>query len=222
MTRMIDEYSPHVVAASYEGGCRIWLRFDDGIAGVVDVRDQVPRRGVLRKFWNPDFVAQVSHHGDQWTVEWPGNMDLDPMQLYCAVRGIQPPTYKQIDGVWKRVSPLVQRATTGRQFRPVRRTRAPLPRAGTPRRGPIPEISRFWSFRIRMRARAPGPAQLYVKSDRESAVLGISPPRVLRGRLEPYSARHISTWIRRHKPQLLGNWKRLQSGLPAKWIAPLR
>lgn len=223
MPKAIYEYMPSVVAVRYVGGTRIWLRFDDGIAGEIDVKKHVTLDGVLKRLGNPRYVAQALLPKDCSTVVWPGGVDLDPTRLYCAVRGIQPPTYKLVDGDWKRVSPLIWRAHAGLQYRPTKRRLPPRPRVGALRRGPVPEISRFYGKSIRMRASASGPPHIHVQTETSKAVVRLtSPLRVVRGQLGLSARNDVYEWVKHHRRALAASWKRLQSGLPAKWIAPLR
>ncbi len=83
-----------VVAVRHLGGHRIWLRFEDGIEGEIDLRKVVREfSGVLAGLRDPGFVAEVRVHPEFGTITWPGELDLDPVVLYCAVKGIPVPTY---------------------------------------------------------------------------------------------------------------------------------
>jgi Protein of unknown function (DUF2442) len=83
-----------IVEARHLGGHRLWLRFDDGLQGEVDLYQVVGDfPGVLSALLDPAFVAQVRVHPEFGTITWPGDLDLDPVVLYCAVKGIPVPTY---------------------------------------------------------------------------------------------------------------------------------
>ncbi len=84
-----------VVAVRHLGGHRIWLRFEDGVEGEIDLLKHLGEfRGVLRPLEDPAFVAKVFIQPDFKTITWPGELDLDPVVLYCAVKGIPVPTYE--------------------------------------------------------------------------------------------------------------------------------
>ncbi len=90
---MPTERIQHVVTASHWGGHVVHLRFDDGVEGDVDLKPIIaPFTGVLAPLADPGFVARVfvNEHG---TITWPGDLDLDPVVLYCAVKGIPAPSY---------------------------------------------------------------------------------------------------------------------------------
>lgn len=93
MNEMAQDLLKDIVAVRHLGGHRLWLRFDDGVEGDVDLRKVIGEfRGVLAPLLNPSFVAQVHVHPEFGTITWPGELDLDPVVLYCAVRGIPVPS----------------------------------------------------------------------------------------------------------------------------------
>jgi hypothetical protein len=69
------------------GGYRLWLRFEDGVAGELDVRDRITFDGVFQPLRDPVIFAQAFVHPELGTVVWPGGADLDPDVLYAAVTG---------------------------------------------------------------------------------------------------------------------------------------
>lgn len=84
----------HVVAVTHRGGHIVHLRFDDGVEGDIDLRPVVePFTGVLAPLADPAFVAQVRVHPEFGTITWPGELDLDPVVLYYAVKGIPVPDF---------------------------------------------------------------------------------------------------------------------------------
>jgi len=66
---------------------RIWLRFQDGTEGEVDLSD-LAGKGVFRAWLEPGFFEQVFVDERSRTVAWPGELDLDPDALYEDVAGI--------------------------------------------------------------------------------------------------------------------------------------
>jgi hypothetical protein len=67
---------------------RIWLRYQDGTEGEVDL-SHLAGRGVFAAWEQEGVFAQVklSWHG---AVEWPGEIDLCPDALYRALTGKRP------------------------------------------------------------------------------------------------------------------------------------
>jgi hypothetical protein len=75
------------------GECRLRLEFEDGVAGELDMSRVVPLRGVLASLADPAFVREARIDPVSGTLVWPDGTDLDPVVLYCAVRGIPAPDY---------------------------------------------------------------------------------------------------------------------------------
>lgn len=64
----------------------IWIRFDDGVEGEVDLSDLVGK-GVFAAWEDPDHFKKVFVNPESRTVTWPGDIDLDPDVLYHEVTG---------------------------------------------------------------------------------------------------------------------------------------
>ncbi|MGB3479223.1 MAG: DUF2442 domain-containing protein [bacterium] len=65
---------------------KVWIKFADGIEGVVDLSDLVDK-GVFsqwqdKKFFNSVYIDHESH-----TVAWSGGIDLCPDELYAEITG---------------------------------------------------------------------------------------------------------------------------------------
>ena len=76
---------PKVVEVRPLDGYRLWLRFQDGVSGTVDLSGEL---------WGPMFeplidkglFAQAAIHPELETVTWPNGADLAPEFLYRAVQ----------------------------------------------------------------------------------------------------------------------------------------
>jgi hypothetical protein len=66
---------------------RLWIRFDDGAEGTVDVAALVTFRGVFEPLRDPTEFARAYVDPDLGTVVWPCGADLDPLALYSLVTG---------------------------------------------------------------------------------------------------------------------------------------
>lgn len=80
-----------IVAAEAMEGCRLKLRFEDGVEGVVDVAQIVPLTGVFATLRNRSEFTAVRVVPELGTVCWPGGADLDPDVLYAIIIGAAPP-----------------------------------------------------------------------------------------------------------------------------------
>lgn len=76
-----------IVEAKPVGGHRLYLRFNDGVQGEIEVAQIVPFEGVFAAFTDQRFFQQVYVDTDWGTVCWPGNLDLAPEPLWERVTG---------------------------------------------------------------------------------------------------------------------------------------
>ena len=82
-----------IVFVKHIGDHRLQLRFEDGVEGEVDLAKLVRFVGVLAPLEEPSYVAQVELLSEYGTIGWPNGADLDPVVLYCAVKGAPLPDY---------------------------------------------------------------------------------------------------------------------------------
>lgn len=66
---------------------RLYLRFEDGVAGEVDLADFVRFDGVFDPLRARANFRAVAPHPELGTVCWPGGADLDADVLYARVTG---------------------------------------------------------------------------------------------------------------------------------------
>ncbi len=71
-----------IVSANPLDGLRLYIRFEDGVEGVVDVSSLVSFQGVFAPLKDPAWFAQVKVNPELGTVCWPNGADLDPDVLY--------------------------------------------------------------------------------------------------------------------------------------------
>lgn len=76
-----------IVEARATGEHRLYLRFEDGVEGYVDLAQLVDFKGVFEALKDPAEVAKVSVDPELGTVCWPGGADLDPDVLYARLTG---------------------------------------------------------------------------------------------------------------------------------------
>jgi hypothetical protein len=76
------DYFRDLLEARHTEGCKVWLRFDDGVAAEVDFSFLLDFEGVFLPLRDPDFFRQVRVHEHGFTIEWPGEIDFDPMAVY--------------------------------------------------------------------------------------------------------------------------------------------
>ncbi len=69
-----------IVACTPKTNYRIWVRFDDGLEGEVDLSDLVGK-GVFEAWKSVEFFNQVYVNPKTDTLTWGDEMDLDPSVL---------------------------------------------------------------------------------------------------------------------------------------------
>ena len=76
---------PRPVAVEPRDGFRIWLKYDDGEEGEVDL-SHIPIIGFFKAWNDRDFFESV-YIPDFRAVAWPGDMDLCPDSMYMRLTG---------------------------------------------------------------------------------------------------------------------------------------
>jgi hypothetical protein len=76
-----------IVAAKALPNYRLWVRFQDGVEGEVDLSDIVGK-GVFSRWDDPSEFEQVHVDAELGTVAWPGDLDLAPDALYRDIAGV--------------------------------------------------------------------------------------------------------------------------------------
>ncbi len=76
-----------VVKVEPRGGYRIWLQFQDGVEGEIDLEPLLSFQGVFAPLRDPAYFARVRVNPDLGTICWPNEADWDPLVLYSLVTG---------------------------------------------------------------------------------------------------------------------------------------
>jgi hypothetical protein len=66
-------------------GHRLWLRFEDGVEGELDIATLVTFEGVFESLADPATFAAVRVDPDLGTICWPNGADIAPEVLYEEV-----------------------------------------------------------------------------------------------------------------------------------------
>jgi len=77
----------NVVSASYKGGYRIEVTFDNGRRGVVDFSPYPERGGVFQRFHDLSFFREFRVNPELGTLTWAGEIDIAPETLYALATG---------------------------------------------------------------------------------------------------------------------------------------
>ena len=81
--------SPHVVELKVREPFQIWVRFDDGAAGVVDLSDCASVGGIFARWSDEGFWRSAHIVVDTGAVAWGDGAEIDvcPLSLYLDVTG---------------------------------------------------------------------------------------------------------------------------------------
>lgn len=74
-----------VVKVEPRGGYRIWLQFQDGVEGEIDLEPLLSFRGVFAPLRDLSYFARVRVDPELGTIGWPNGADWDPLVLYSLV-----------------------------------------------------------------------------------------------------------------------------------------
>jgi len=67
----------HVVSAKYTSGYRVWVSFDDGTSGEVDLTNRL-QGTIFEPLNDPDYFAKLTVDPELETIVWPNGADLAP------------------------------------------------------------------------------------------------------------------------------------------------
>lgn len=71
-----------VVEVKPLGGKRVFLRFEDGVSGEIDLAGRIEFTGVFAPLVDEREFAKVRVNPDLGTIVWPNGADLAPETLY--------------------------------------------------------------------------------------------------------------------------------------------
>jgi hypothetical protein len=72
---------------------RLW--FEDGVTGVVNLKELLPITGVFSPLADQEYFARVRIEPDLGTICWPNGADLDPDVLCALITGEPIPSYEE-------------------------------------------------------------------------------------------------------------------------------
>ena len=83
--KTMPNHMPEVAEVHHRGGHRLYLRFDDGAEGEIDLAELIQFTGVFEELEDPTEFAKVGLYPDGCTICWPNGADVAPETLHEAV-----------------------------------------------------------------------------------------------------------------------------------------
>lgn len=83
--RRIEWMLKDIIAVKPLNGYWVYLRFDDGVEGKVNIAELIEFCGVFAQLSDPAYFLQVRVNPELGTITWPNDADLDPDVLYSIV-----------------------------------------------------------------------------------------------------------------------------------------
>jgi Protein of unknown function (DUF2442) len=74
-----------IIEARATGDHRLYIRFEDGVDGEIDLDGLIDFSGVFELLSRPEELAKVMVDPEIGTICWPNGADLDPDVLYAEL-----------------------------------------------------------------------------------------------------------------------------------------
>lgn len=82
----MSEAIPHLIDAACLREYYVYLAFDDGTQGVLDLKDKACRDGIFAPLNDTAYFRRMRLDETLGTICWPNGADLSPDMLYRRVR----------------------------------------------------------------------------------------------------------------------------------------
>ncbi len=76
---------PDVIAVSPLHKYQLFLSFDDGKEGIIDLEDMLQFTGIFAPLKNYEYFATVTVNPELGTICWDNGADIDPVVLYNKI-----------------------------------------------------------------------------------------------------------------------------------------
>ena len=76
-----------IVEVSVRPPHKLWVRFEDGVNGMVDIAVVTDFAGIFAALRDEAVFARVTVNAELGTVQWPNGADLDPDVMYASISG---------------------------------------------------------------------------------------------------------------------------------------
>jgi hypothetical protein len=89
---------PDVVSASYKGGYKIEVKFENGKKGIVDFSKYLEKGGVFDRFKSIDFFKKFTVNRELGVLTWQDEIDVAPETLYAEATQAPLPDWTEKKG----------------------------------------------------------------------------------------------------------------------------
>ncbi|HXA08259.1 MAG TPA: DUF2442 domain-containing protein [Bryobacteraceae bacterium] len=73
---------------------QLYLRFEDGVEGVVGLKELIPFEGIFAELRERSFFERVRVNPELGAIYWPNGADLDSDVLYSSLTGRTLPSFE--------------------------------------------------------------------------------------------------------------------------------
>ena len=84
-----------IVEVKPVGDYQPYLRFEDGVEGVISLKELIPFEGVFAALGERSFFERVQINAELGVICWPNGADLDSDVLYASLTGRTLPSFEQ-------------------------------------------------------------------------------------------------------------------------------
>lgn len=74
-----------IVEVEVRNNYKVYLRFENGIEGEIDLSKHIPFEGIFSKLESLDYFATVTINKELGTIVWDNGADISPEYLYSLI-----------------------------------------------------------------------------------------------------------------------------------------
>ena len=78
---------PELISVTAIGKYKLYVRFSDASEGEYDV-SHLAGKGVFKSWDADNNFCKVSINTDSGAITWPGELDIDTINVYCKMKGV--------------------------------------------------------------------------------------------------------------------------------------